>query len=647
MPGAIAGLACRQQWGHFRVKYRRDIDGLRAIAVVPVVIYHIAQSYLRGGFTGVDIFFVISGFLISQRILEESREGRFSAADFWGRRFRRIVPAYAVMLAVVTGVVLWRYFPFETEAYGNSLIAAVLSVSNLYFWWTINYFNPAGETLPLLHTWSLAVEEQFYLFFPLLILVILRFAPRRLEHVVIALFTISVVLCVATVAFSPAVGFYWIFTRAWELLLGTLLALGVVPPLAQRWQRELGGALGLVMIGAAMLFYTPYMAFPGYLALLPCLGAALVIHSGARGDTLVARALSLGPMVFVGLISYSLYLWHWPLIAFQKADWLLVQSSSKLVERGAVLVASVIAATLSWWLIERPTRNRALVSTRALVIGFGLLLAALIAIAAAMIIGRGLPQRFSPEANRLAAYMDYDFDREMRVGQCLLSERMPFSQFDRRSCLPAVAGRPSYLLLGDSHAGALASGLIAGYPDANILQVTASGCLPIAAPQPLAPAQACDAVMRFGLSELPETRPLDGVWLFGRVGIGNIDQNVGNMVATADMLRRRGLRVTIIGPNPEYRVGLPRLLAKASSRGEPGFPQAFLAPEPMLADTRLKAAAAARGLRYVSLIDTLCDGETCASQAAPGVPLLFDNDHLTREGGSLIAGRIRPELIGK
>jgi len=625
--------------------YRRDIDGLRAIAVVPVVIYHIAQSLLRGGYVGVDIFFVISGYLISHKIIDDARAGQFSAGRFWGARFRRIVPAHAVMLMIVSVIVLLRYFPSEAEDYGRSLIATVFSVSNFYFWATINYFNPAGDNLPLLHGWSLAVEEQFYLIFPIIVILIVRAAPARLERIVLLMFVASLGLCVAITSVAPGFGFYWIITRAWELLLGALLALNLAPPLSRRWQREVTGAAGIAMMGAAMLFYTPYMPFPGHLALLPCLGAAMVIHSGAQGDTVVARFLSLPPLVFIGAISYSLYLWHWPLIAFQKADALLIATDSKLVERGSVLVVSFVAAALSWWLVERPTRNRALVSMQALLIGFGVMLAAFVALGGVLVASGGLPGRYPPGANRLAGYLDYDFNRSMRVGQCLLSEQMPLAQFDRTTCLPDKPGRPSYLLIGDSHAGALSAGMIAYFRGANILQVTASGCLPMLEPQPLAPAASCDAVMRYALLAMPRARRLDGIWLNGRVGVGDIDANVAAMVDTAVRLQAAGQRVTIIGPNPEYRVPLPRLLAKAKLGGKPTDAAAFQSPEPMVADPRLKAAAQARGIAYLSLVEALCAAGRCRVEAAPDVPMLFDKDHFTQDGAEVVAQALAPRLI--
>lgn len=629
------------------MQYRRDIDGLRAIAVVPVVLFHIAQSTMRGGYVGVDVFFVISGYLISRNILSEALQGHFRLSTFWARRFRRIVPAYAVMMLTVSLLVVWRYFPDDAEVYGRTLIASILSISNIYFWWVINYFNPAGETLPLLHTWSLALEEQFYLLFPLLVLAVLRWAPRRLMAVVVSAFLASLTLCIALMFLFPTFGFYWIFARAWELLLGTMLALERTPGLHRRWQRETIGLAGIAMMASAMLLYTPYLPYPGYYALLPCVGAAMVIHSGSQGDTLVARMLSLRPVTFVGLISYSLYLWHWPLIALQKADWLLVATSSKLVERSVVLIASFLAATLSWWLIERPTRHSGRFSMRTLLVTFGAALVTLLIMAMALVEGKGLPGRFPQRANQLAAYSAYDFKRSMRVGRCLLSETMPVAQFDQRACLPIAPARRSYLLIGDSHAGALSSGMIAAYHDVNVLQVTASGCLPTLDPQPLAPATACEALMRFGLLELPQQRRIDGIWMFARLGVGTIADNVASVVRTAARLQAAGHTVTLIGPNPEYRVGLPRLLAKGAMQHQPDLPERFRSPEPMVADALLKAEATRHGIRYVSFARRICSSQQCRTMADGGVPMLFDTDHLTREGGQLAAERLRDDLLGQ
>ena len=627
------------------MQYRKDIDGLRALAVLPVVIYHIAQSYLKGGYVGVDIFFVISGYLISAQIIRDAQASQFSAVDFYARRIRRIIPAYAVLLIFVTIVVLCLYFPFETDKYAQSLLASIASLSNVYFWATINYFNPAGETMPLLHTWSLAVEEQFYFLFPIVIYAVLRWLPKQLKTTIMFLFVASLAACVASAWLSPLTGFYQLPMRAWELLLGTLLALGIIPLVAAPLLRNVIAGIGVGLIVAAMLLYTPTTLFPGYAAIVPCLGAAMIIYAGQEQDTLVARILSLTPFVFIGLISYSLYLWHWPLIAFQKANALLITTNSKILERGVVLAASIALASLSWCLIERPTRNRKLFSLRALFLVCGSSLGLLLLVAGIILSTHGLPDRFSPRANRLAAYANYDFEKAMRVGRCLLSERTPFSAFDQQECLPNVVGRRSYLLVGDSHAGALSAGLVATYKGANILQVTGSGCLPLLKSQPSAPSAACDNLTHFAFELLPELRTLDGVWLFGRFGNGDVSDHVHSTIQTAIALREKGLQVVIIGPNPEYRLSLPRLLALQELRQTPSFADRFLSPEPVIADKMLRDQAAAMSLRYVSLIDGLCSNGSCRMMATSEVPMLSDTDHLTAEGAAVVADLIAPQLL--
>lgn len=550
------------------------------------------------------------------------------------------------MLVFTSAVVSFRYFPYEAEKYGWGLAAALASVSNIYYFYSMNYFDASGETFPLIHTWSLAVEEQFYLLFPAAILLICKFGKNKIELSIKAMFLGSFIASSVLNIKYPAFDFYWIFTRAWELLLGSLLVTGDAPRFQKPWVAELAGVAGMALILASLVFCAPGMAhFPGFLAIFPCLGAALVLQSGRDHETLVARILSFRPLVFIGIISYSLYLWHWPMIAFQKADRLLIASDSKAVERSVVLAVSLVAATLSWWLVERPTRDWRRVPIRSLLAGFGALVLALACFAAFLIGSHGWPQRFPAQANRLADYMNYDFNPPLRVGHCLLSDRMAISRFDRQQCLPAIPHRPTYLIVGDSHAAALASGLVPAYHNANILQVTASGCLPIFGPQPLSAATSCEALMRFGLLELPRDRHLDGIWLFGRIGSGALRERALAMVDTAVKLRSNGLNVTIIGPNPEYKMGLPRLLAKAYLVKDPGMVEHSLAQDPLQADRVMRNQARRMGVKYISLIDLLCPDNACISQDGEGRPMLFDTDHFTVWGAQIAAERLRPALV--
>src|SRR6056297_20083 len=338
--------------------YRADIDGLRALAVLPVLAFHAGLAPFSGGFVGVDVFFVISGYLIAGLILPRIRAGRFSLLEFYERRARRLLPALFVVMAVSGALAAALFLPAELREFGQSAVAATLFASNVLFSRETGYFETEAALKPLLHTWSLGVEEQFYLLFPLLLMAL---AARRagrvaLVPVLAALALASLALAAWAVPRAPAFAFYLLPTRLWELMLGALLAVAPLPALRRRAVREAAAAAGLAAILWAMLRYSEATPFPGPAALLPCLGAALVIHAGASGPTAVSRALSLGPVVFVGLISYALYLWHWPVLVF--AEYAAVRELTT-VETGAALALSGVLAALTWRFVERPFRRPA------------------------------------------------------------------------------------------------------------------------------------------------------------------------------------------------------------------------------------------------------------------------------------------------
>src|SRR5215813_12350400 len=301
-----------------RLKYRADIDGLRAVAVLSVMAFHMELSHFSGGFVGVDVFFVISGYLISAIVFSEISDGTYSITSFYERRIRRIFPALFGMLIVFSACASLYLFTSEMVNYAKSLLAATASVSNFYFWQHSGYFDSPTSN-PLLHTWSLAVEEQFYILFPLYLWAVRRFYPKHLKLSVGVLVVASLFASAIVVHFNPITAFYMPYTRAWELLTGTLLALGIFPRFSSSWLRNSAALVGMLMIFCSVVTYSPTTLFPGLSALLPCVGAALIIHAGEGGTTLIGRVLSWRPVVFIGLISYSLYLWHWPVILLQKA----------------------------------------------------------------------------------------------------------------------------------------------------------------------------------------------------------------------------------------------------------------------------------------------------------------------------------------
>jgi peptidoglycan/LPS O-acetylase OafA/YrhL len=295
--------------------YRPEIDGLRALAVLPVLLFH-AGLGMRGGFMGVDIFFVISGYLITTLIARDLQLGCFKMRDFWERRIRRILPAAAVMViaTLIAGAII--LLPQSFENLGQSALAQSLMVSNFYFWQQDGYFAAPSDYEALLHTWSLAVEEQFYLILPALLVFLNRKFPARITLVLGLVFLTSLIWSFLGPYLYPTASFYLLPARAWELLLGSLIAIFAIKVPGGRLGAEFLSLAGIVLMVYPMLTYVPTTPFPGIAAISPCLGAALFIVATRKHGTLARQFLSLSPFVFIGKISYSLYLWHWPLLVF-------------------------------------------------------------------------------------------------------------------------------------------------------------------------------------------------------------------------------------------------------------------------------------------------------------------------------------------
>jgi len=337
--------------------YRPDIDGLRAMAVLSVLLFH-ANLGCPGGFVGVDMFFVISGFLIFQLIFEELNSRTFSLIAFWERRIRRILPALVTVVLAVLVAGWFIFLPDDFQKLGKSAIAQATLSSNYFFYeqWLegAGYFAPALDPKPLLHTWSLAVEEQFYILFPLILMLAARSRRRPFAETMLIIAIGSFALSVYGSFQLPAATFYLLPTRAWELLLGALLFLMHGKITTNRWLEEAAGWVGLILIVGSIFFYDAFTRFPGRAALPPCLGTALLIFSSETRLSRVGRFLAWKPIVFIGLISYSLYLWHWPLLVFSKYP----ANTQSWKMSSLLLLASFVLAILSWKFIETPFRKR-------------------------------------------------------------------------------------------------------------------------------------------------------------------------------------------------------------------------------------------------------------------------------------------------
>ena len=447
------------------IRYRPDIDGLRAIAVVAVVLFHAELVSFPAGFMGVDVFFVISGYLITGILMKDT-----SIIRFYQRRARRILPALFAMLAAVLVAGLVLFLPHDLSTAARTVAATLIFISNIAFWRMANYFAHETQVWPLLHTWSLGVEEQFYIFFPLLV----RFVPlrgRAFAAMIIALGLASFAAAAVFVAHrngTPA--FYLMPFRAWELLVGSVLATGVIPSLSRWWARSLLGVIGLAAILLPMLTTLVRLPFPGLGALAPVLGAAALIWAGTGGKHLLSPVLSFKPVVFVGLISYSLYLWHWPVLAF--ARYWAIEPLTPLQAVGAVAAAFVFA-TLSWRFVERPFR-RSSVSDRTIWLFSAGGSALLFAAAAALIAAHGLPGRFPVAVVRLN-------DASDQTWKCPLPSFVRFGE--GLACplnLPSHnAADADVILWGDSHAQMYAPALRRALGQRTGLLVYSYGCAPV------------------------------------------------------------------------------------------------------------------------------------------------------------------------
>jgi peptidoglycan/LPS O-acetylase OafA/YrhL len=432
--------------------YRPDVDGLRAIAVLSVVGFHAFPEFVPGGFVGVDIFFVISGFLISSILLSNLEHDRFSLVAFYGRRIKRIFPALVLVLTSVLAIGWFLLVADEYRELGKHVFGGSAFLSNLILWQESGYFDSAAETKPLLHLWSLAIEEQFYIFWPLLLFGLWKTGNRRFLSVIAAVAVGSFLVNVVTVDRSQSTAFYLPFSRVWELMIGGLLA-----SVAQHRSKHnilrtnLRSLLGFVLLALALALLDRRRAFPGWWALLPTLGAALVIASGQ--DALLSRwLLSNRLVVWIGLISYPLYLWHWVLLSFAR---IVAGQTPDVATRSAAVMISIAMATLTYVLVERPIRFGT--NSRSKVTALVALMIAAGGFGFSCYWSDGVPTRAVARLNPGLSTGWDGGERGLTVKTCGLLD-----DGDRKFikyCVQDARQPPTYALLGDSKAQALFAGL--------------------------------------------------------------------------------------------------------------------------------------------------------------------------------------------
>lgn len=448
--------------------YRSDIDGLRGIAVSCVILFHAGVRGFSGGFVGVDIFFVISGYLICGIIQREISEQRFSYAKFYARRARRILPALFAVLLVCFAAAALVMTGAEMQDFSKSAVANIGAVSNIYFWKSANYFSSSAELKPLMMTWSLSVEEQFYLFFPPVLLLIRRYRWHT-GAVLAALTAASLLASVWMTSRNPSTAFFLLPSRAWELGVGALLAhYDGRAALARRappaWVKQALGGAGLLALVAAITLYDGATAFPGIAAALPVLGAAMLI--AANGSLVNRVILGNKALVFVGLVSYSWYLWHWPMLSFAR----LVADRPLGVATALTLVAlAFVMAIASWRFVERPFRTSKAGDAGTLW-RYGAATAAMLAVGVGLVAGRGWPQRLPDD------FVAIERGAPIPGDICLVGYGQ--TALNLSPACVAGAGHGSLALIGDSHAAAIAGGLraLASRYGIGYTQLTKASC---------------------------------------------------------------------------------------------------------------------------------------------------------------------------
>jgi len=649
------------------VRYRADIDGLRAIAVIAVVFYHFGVPGFSGGFVGVDVFFVVSGFLIASVIDNEIRDGRFTLVHFFERRIRRIFPALVVLLSVVNILAYIELFPHTYKAFGRSLSATSVFLSNIEFWREgAIYFAPPSTQKPLLHTWSLAVEEQFYLLFPPLLMLLAGYPRRRTIVTLQVLILVSLSLSIWSSSTLAQAGFFLFPARMWELLLGALIAVRAAPTVTSRPVNDLLSALGVAMIVWSVVFYTTDTPFPGIAALLPCVGTGLIIFAGLDDEPVISRMLRIRPLVFVGLISYSLYLWHWPLYVF--ATYHYLDRSLSAFEIAGVIAVSIAIAACSWRYVEQPFRRPGGVASRRHIFLQAATATSIFAISGfAIYLWNGVPQRYSPDVQAVLAPKMDGPSTGCDSGQ---GEQTIFG-------LTCKIGRPdvpaTFLVWGDSHADVLVPGIaraanLTGYSG---LVVVRGGCPPLLE---YVVRDECrkrnDAILNFIQKRQLNTVILGAHWTVNAersyidrgelryIPSGQDSESVElsfeeshrafarSLHRTVTALHANGIRVVIIGQMPEIGVDVPMTLARNRMRGlsqdiGPTLAQ-FEARNRFVLDTFRSLDGMAD---FVYPHRMLCPKLRCAV-TLEGKPLYLDGNHLSRFGADSISAIFEPVFSG-
>lgn len=655
-----------------RMNYRKEIDGLRAIAVLPVIMFHAGFGYFKGGFVGVDIFFVISGYLIATIIILEKKAGEFSFTGFYERRARRILPALFLVMAICLPFAWLWLLPAEMEKFSASIVAVILFVSNFYFKNQVGYFDGDAELKPLLHTWSLAVEEQYYFIFPIFIIIAWKLHWRYIAGLISLAIIVSIVFAQKTVNDHPAAAFFLLPARIWELLAGAIL--GVFLSFNSNWQprkleSELFGILGILLVLYAVVFYDSRTPFPGFHALAPTFGAALIILF-ASPSTGVGRLLGNKVLVSIGVISYSAYLWHQPLLAFARHR--SIDEPSGLFI-GSMVIGSLVLAHLSWRYVEMPVRDRKRFSRKNVFLSSAIGGLVFLCIGIVGYYNEGFPHRLATEAR----FLDVKTVQESKCHTSLRRTEQQIMSGDL--CVLGASVPPSVAVIGDSHAGAIfdeleKNAIKEGF---SFLAISGGWCVPILngfnTRSNAGRDSDCVGTTRAAFDRVLEDSDINDVVLVAEWAnytrgnrnndaprlyedlIGAAKTPLDNAILfdrslklTVDRMANAGKNIFIVEPTPEFnrpvlaqmqKVFLVKGVSDRSKISDYSPKISFFEYAERNREV-FSAFQSIRNVNYISVKEIFCSVLECIS-ATPGGDLLFsDTNHVTNYGAVLIANKI-------
>lgn len=645
-------------------KYRPDIDGLRALAVLSVVGFHAFPGLINGGFIGVDIFFVISGFLISTIIFENLEHNNFSFLVFYSRRVKRIFPALLVVLLASFAYGWFMFLPDEFKQLGKHIAAGAGFISNFVLWGESGYFDNAADTKPLLHLWSLGIEEQFYIIWPLLLWLAWK-SKANLLLITLSVAAISFLLNIWLVNTETVAAFYSPQTRFWELLIGSTLAYLALFKQSLLQSLKIGNdnshsIVGALLLCVGFLLINQERAFPGYWALLPTLGTALIISAGSQA-WLNRAVLSHPVLVWFGLISFPLYLWHWPLLSFLRiAD----ADPSRILRISAVLI-SIALAWLTYKFIEKPIRfGNKKMSTTFLLAGALFLIGFVgyLTILKNGFIGYGprseekvafsqhfensLPKRQYFEAEKIPIKYRHDCDfydiPKYRIGK---ATKIPLNAIDKSCYERNPTAKKVLFLWGDSHAQHLFSGLKNNLPkNWDVLIVASSGCTPNALVKSDSKTDSCERSNWFALKKIKESKP--------DVVIVAHDKNhqFENLKTIGNYFKGESVaKVIFVGPTPHWKPDLPKIILKQLWSDTPvrtfvGVDQKINSDNTKLKEAFLKE----KDLFFADLIDVFCNGSGCLTRIGDDKKLnitTWDYGHLTPGASDYVAKKLLSKIV--